>query len=157
VLQHPALFNDTVRMNLTLGRDYEEDELNQALEIAQLREVIDELPDGLETLIGRQGVRLSGGQRQRLAIARMVLTRPSVVILDEATSALDSATEARVHEALSDFLRGRTTLIIAHRLSAVKQADRAYVFDDGRIIEEGTHDELIQGEGLYQKLYGHHQ
>jgi ATP-binding cassette subfamily C protein len=87
----------------------------------------------------------------------MVLTQPSVVILDEATSALDSATEARVHEALSEFLRGRTTLIIAHRLSAVKQADRAYVFDDGQIIEEGTHDELIHGDGLYQKLYGHHQ
>jgi ATP-binding cassette subfamily C protein len=87
----------------------------------------------------------------------MVLTQPSVVILDEATSALDSATEAKVHEALAEFLQGRTTLIIAHRLSAVKQADRAYVFDDGRIIEEGTHDELIQGDGLYQKLYGHHQ
>ncbi len=157
VLQHPALFNDTVRMNITMGIEHSEQELQQAIEIAQLKEVIAELPDGLETLIGRQGVRLSGGQRQRIAIARMVLSDPKVVILDEATSALDSETEARVHEALATYLQGRTTLIIAHRLSAVKQADRAYVFDDGRIIEEGTHDELIRGEGLYQRLYGHHQ
>jgi ATP-binding cassette, subfamily C, bacterial len=155
VLQHPALFNDTVRMNLTLGREHMESELWHALDIAQLRQTIEELPEGLDTRIGRQGVRLSGGQRQRLAIARMVLTQPKVVILDEATSALDIETEARLHRALSDFLKGRTTLIIAHRLSAVKQADRVYVFDDGNIIEEGTHEELIQGEGLYQRLYGH--
>jgi len=155
VLQHPALFDDTVRMNLTLGREHMESELWHALDIAQLRQTIEELPEGLDTRIGRQGVRLSGGQRQRLAIARMVLTQPKVVILDEATSALDIETEARLHRALSDFLKGRTTLIIAHRLSAVKQADRVYVFDDGNIIEEGTHEELIQGEGLYQRLYGH--
>jgi ATP-binding cassette subfamily C protein len=157
VLQHPALFNDTVRMNITMGIEHSNSELDRAIEIAQLHAVIDDLPDGLDTLIGRQGVRLSGGQRQRLAIARMVLSDPKVVILDEATSALDSETEARVHEALATYLKGKTTLIIAHRLSAVKQADRAYVFDDGRIIEEGTHDELIRGEGLYQRLYGHHQ
>ena len=110
----------------------------------------------LDTLIGQQGVRLSGGQRQRLAIARMILTQPQVVILDEATSALDIETETRLHRDLSRFLEDRTTLIIAHRLSAVKQADRVYVFEDGNIIEEGTHDELIQGEGLYQRLYGQH-
>ena len=154
VLQHPALFNDTVRMNLTLGRELSDEQLWQALRVAQLADTVRELPSGLDTIVGRQGVRLSGGQRQRLAIARMVLSDPQVVILDEATSALDAETEARLHEALRGFLRNRTTLIIAHRLSAVKQADRAYVFDGGRIIEEGMHDELIKGDGLYSRLYG---
>ncbi len=157
VLQHPALFNDTVRMNLTLGRELEDQQLWKALQVAQLKETIGNMPNGLDTIVGRQGIRLSGGQRQRLAIARMVLSDPKVVILDEATSALDAATEKKLHEALGNFLCGRTTLIIAHRLSAVRQADRAYVFDDGRIIEEGAHEELITGNGLYSKLYGHIQ
>ncbi len=154
VLQNPAMFNDSVRMNLTLGENFTDEQLWRALEVAQLREVVEAMPNGLETLVGRQGVRLSGGQRQRLAIARMVLGEPKLVILDEATSALDTQTEARLHQALHEFLAGRTTLIIAHRLSAVKQADRVYVFDGGRIIEEGAHDELIQGDGLYSRLYG---
>jgi len=154
VLQHPAMFNDTVRMNLTLGREFSDAQLWQALEVAQLREVVEAMPKGLDTVVGRQGVRLSGGQRQRLAIARMVLSDPKVVILDEATSALDAETEARLHAALHEFLAGRTTLIIAHRLSAVKQAERVYVFDGGRIIEEGRHEELIRGDGLYSRLYG---
>lgn len=154
VLQHPALFNDTVRMNLTLGRELSDERLWQALEVAQLADTVRAMPHGVDTVVGRQGVRLSGGQRQRLAIARMVLSDPQVVILDEATSALDAETEARLHAALRDFLRDRTTLIIAHRLSAVKQADRVYVFDNGQIIEEGAHDELIRGEGLYARLYG---
>ena len=154
VLQHPALFNDTVRMNLTMGRDLADPQLWQALEVAQLADTVRALPKGLDTIVGRQGVRLSGGQRQRLAIARMILSNPQVVILDEATSALDAETEARLHEALRDFLKDRTTLIIAHRLSAVKQADRAYVFDNGQVIEEGVHEELIKGEGLYSRLYG---
>jgi ATP-binding cassette subfamily C protein len=154
VLQHPALFNDTVRTNLTLGRELTDEQLWQALQVAQLADTVRELPNGLDTIVGRQGVRLSGGQRQRLAIARMVLSAPQVVILDEATSALDAETEARLHEALRGFLKNRTTLIIAHRLSAVKQADRAYVFDGGQIIEEGKHDELIKGDGLYSRLYG---
>jgi ATP-binding cassette subfamily C protein len=154
VLQHPALFNDTVRTNLTLGRELTDEQLWQALEVAQLSDTVRELPSGLDTIVGRQGVRLSGGQRQRLAIARMVLSDPQVVILDEATSALDAETEAKLHDALREFLKNRTTLIIAHRLSAVKQADRAYVFDGGQIIEEGIHDELIKGDGLYSRLYG---
>ncbi len=154
VLQHPALFNDSVRTNLTLGREVPDQNLWRALEVAQLDGVVRELDDGLNTLVGRNGIRLSGGQRQRLAVARMVLTEPKVVILDEATSALDTAIEKRLHQALQGFLRGRTTLIIAHRLSAVKQADRALVFEDGRIVEQGSHDELIRNKGLYASLYG---
>ncbi len=154
VLQHPALFNDSVRVNLTLGRELSDEQLWQALEVAQLADTVRELPCGIDTVVGRQGVRLSGGQRQRLAIARMVLSDPQVVILDEATSALDAETEAKLHVALREFLRDRTTLIIAHRLSAVKQADRAYVFDGGQIIEEGVHEELIKSDGLYSRLYG---
>lgn len=157
VLQHPALFNDSVRQNLTLGRDKPDAELWEALRIAQLDATVAAMPAQLETIIGRQGVRLSGGQRQRLAIARMILSDPSVVILDEATSALDAETEYQLHRDLEAFLKQRTTLIIAHRLSAVKQADRACVFEDGRIIEEGRHDELIAREGLYAQLYGERQ
>jgi ATP-binding cassette subfamily C protein len=116
--------------------------------------MIEALDDGLDTLVGRGGIRLSGGQRQRLAVARMVMTDPRVVILDEATSALDTETEGHLHQALSSFLAGRTTVIIAHRLSAVRQADRVLVFEDGRVVEEGRHEELITGDGLYAALYG---
>lgn len=157
VLQHPALFNDSVRQNLTLGRDKPDAELWEALRIAHLDTTVAAMPAQLDTIIGRQGVRLSGGQRQRLAIARMILSDPSVVILDEATSALDAETEYQLHRDLEAFLKQRTTLIIAHRLSAVKQANRACVFEDGRIIEEGRHDELIAREGLYAQLYGERQ
>lgn len=157
VLQHPALFNGSVRDNLTLGLTFSDDALWQALEIAQLDDFVRALDDQLETLVGQKGLRLSGGQRQRLAIARMVLADPSVVILDEATSALDTETEARLHKAMETFLSGKTTLIIAHRLSAVKQADRVYVFDDGHIMEHGRHDELLEQRGLYHQLYGEHQ
>ncbi|WP_394375712.1 ABC transporter ATP-binding protein [Stutzerimonas frequens] len=157
VLQHPALFNDTVRANLTMGRERDDHQCWRALEIAQLAETIRQLPDGLDSIVGRSGVRLSGGQRQRLAVARMVLAEPKVVILDEATSALDAATEYALHQGLNRFLQGRTTLIIAHRLSAVKQADRVLVFDGGRIAEEGDHLQLIAEGGLYARLYGHLQ
>jgi ATP-binding cassette subfamily C protein len=156
VLQHPALLNDTVRENLCLGKALNDEKIWKALEISQLRDIIKQMPDGLETVIGRNGVRLSGGQRQRLAIARMILADPKVVILDEATSSLDTETEARLHEAMHSFLQQRTTLIIAHRLSAVKQADRVLVFDAGQIIDEGRHDELINREGLYRDLYDRH-
>ncbi|MGR6035197.1 MAG: ABC transporter ATP-binding protein [Candidatus Nitrosoglobus sp.] len=154
VLQHPALFNDTVRANITLGRDMPDDRLWQALEIAQLRETVEGMEQGLDTPVGRQGVRLSGGQRQRLAVARMILANPKVVILDEATSALDTETEGKLYRALGEFLTGRTTIIIAHRLSAIKQAERVYVFDRGCIIEEGRPDELICNNSFYASLYG---
>lgn len=154
VLQQPILFNDTLRHNLTLGGDYDDDSLWHALEVAQLQDVTHQLSQGLDTPIGRNGIRLSGGQRQRLAIARMVLSDPKLVILDEATSALDTATEAALHLALSGFLKGRTTLIVAHRLSAVKQADLIYVLEDGRVSQIGTHGELLEQQGLYQTLYG---
>ena len=154
VLQHPALFNASIAFNLGLGRDFPEHVLWDALQLACLKEVVQALPQGLQTLVGNQGARLSGGQRQRLAIARMILSEPRVVILDEATSSLDMATEASLHQSLQQFLAERTTIIIAHRLSAIRQADHVYVFDSGRIAETGAHSELISAGGVYQKLYG---
>ncbi|WP_372739632.1 ABC transporter ATP-binding protein [Neptunomonas sp.] len=156
VLQHPALFNGTIRSNLCMGKAFSDEAIWGALKIAQLDLFIRELENGLDALVGRQGVRLSGGQRQRLAVARMVLADPKVVILDEATSALDAETERHLHEALQSFLMHRTTLIIAHRLSAVKQADHVYVFEDGQVAEEGGHSQLIEQDGLYARLYGQH-
>jgi ATP-binding cassette subfamily C protein len=155
VLQHPILFNASVRDNLSMGRDFSDERMWHALDIAQLKAMMEGLPAGLDTVVGRHGVRLSGGQRQRLAIARMVLTEPKVVILDEATSALDTETERNLHRALAGFLTGRTTLIIAHRLSAVRQADRILVFENGRVVEEGGHAALMEKQGLYHKLYAH--
>jgi ATP-binding cassette subfamily C protein len=157
VLQHPSIFNDTIRANLTLGRELSDAELWEALEVAQLRKSVEKLAQGLDTVLGRQGVRFSGGQRQRLAIARMVLTKPAVVIMDEATSAIDAETEQRLYTSLNEFLENRTTLVIAHRLSAVKQVDRAYVFEDGKICEQGSHAELLRQGGLYAELYGERQ
>ncbi len=157
VLQHPAILNDSIRANLTLGREIPDRQLWYALELAQLAPAVHELERGLDTLVGRNGMRLSGGQRQRLAIARMIVSNPSVIILDEATSALDSETEFRLHQALHQFLDGKTTIIIAHRLSAVKQADHVYVFEQGKICEHGQHATLLQQNGLYAKLYGDYQ
>jgi ATP-binding cassette subfamily C protein len=157
VLQHPALFNGTVRSNLMMGREFDDLQLWQALKVAQLADFIKEQEEGLDTVVGRQGIRLSGGQRQRLAVARMVLSDPQVVILDEATSALDTETEQQLHQALQEFLKDRTTIIVAHRLSAVKQADHVYVFEDGKICEQGGHEELINSNGLYARLYGEYQ
>ncbi len=113
-----------------------------------------QLPEQLDTMVGRQGIRLSGGQRQRLAIARMILTNPKLIILDEATSALDTETENNLHQSLKSYLEDKTTLIIAHRLSAVKQADRIIVIDNGVIIADGTHKDLVNSNELYFRLYG---
>jgi ATP-binding cassette, subfamily C, bacterial len=153
VLQHPVIFNGTIRENLTMGKDVLEEDIWHGLDIAQMTDFVWDLEDDLDTELGRSGVRLSGGQRQRIAIARMVLADPKVVILDEATSALDMETEQNLLEALDAFLQQRTTIIIAHRFSAVRQADRVYVFEDGKISEQGHHDDLINSGGLYTRLY----
>ena len=156
VLQTPMMFNDTLRFNLTLGRDIPEEKIWEALEIAQLKDFVEQLPDKLETLIGKNGVRLSGGQRQRVAIARMILQNPKIVILDESTSALDTQTEYKLFKALEKYLKNKTTIIIAHRLSTVQQADYIYVLDKGEIVEEGTHEELMEKEGLYNQYMKMH-
>ena len=154
VLQHPAIFNGTIRDNLSMGKTYLDEEIWQALDIAQLLDFVWDLDDDLDTEIGRNGLRLSGGQRQRIAVARMILADPKVVILDEATSALDMETEQAILTALETFLADKTTIIIAHRLSAIKQADKVYVFENGQISEQGHHNELIDNGGLYTRLYG---
>jgi len=153
VLQTPMLFNQSVRFNLTLDRDLDDQACWEALRMAQLDNAIRDLPDQLDTELGRNGIKLSGGQRQRLAIARMILQNPKVVIMDEATSALDMATERELYEDLAPFFAQRTTLIVAHRLSSIKQADRILVFEDGKIIESGDHESLLQQQGTYHKLY----
>ncbi len=157
VLQQPAMFNDTVAENVAMGRDVSDSDIWNALHTAVIGDLVSKWRDGLNTVVGRDGIRLSGGQRQRLAIARMVLSNPRIVVLDEATSALDAETEALVYKSLNRHFHDRTMLIIAHRLSAVRQADRVLVFDGGRVAEEGRHTELLRQGGLYGRLYGHLQ
>ncbi len=154
VTQQTILFNDTVRYNIAYGRlEASEAEIEAAARAAQAWDFIQDLPQGLETVIGEQGVMLSGGERQRLAIARALLKDPPILILDEATSALDSEAEREVQKALDNLIQGRTTLVIAHRLSTVRSADRIVVLEGGRVVEEGSHGELLAQEGLYRKLY----
>ncbi len=154
VPQEPTLFSGTVRENIAYGRpDGTEEEIVAAARAAHAMEFIDRLPQGFDTRVGERGVKLSGGQRQRLAIARVFLKDPAIVILDEATSSLDSESERLVGEAMEVLLRGRSTLIIAHRLSTVRRADRVVVLDRGHVVEEGSHAELLAGGGVYAKLY----
>jgi ABC-type multidrug transport system fused ATPase/permease subunit len=153
VSQDSALFDETLRENLLLGRtDHDPARLAQVLEDAEVATFVSALPLGLETPVGTRGSALSGGQRQRVAIARALLADAPVLLLDEATSALDMRTEAAVSAALSRAQTDRTTLVIAHRLSTVKGADKIIVLDRGRLIEEGSHDELMARRGLYAQL-----
>jgi ABC-type multidrug transport system fused ATPase/permease subunit len=154
VTQDGHLFHDSVRANLLLANpEATEDELWDALGRARLETVIRTLPDGLDTIVGERGYRLSGGERQRLTIARLLLARPRVVILDEATAHLDSTSEAAVQAALGEALAGRTAVVIAHRLSTIRAADLILVVEDGRIVERGTHLELLRAGGRYEELY----
>ena len=154
VTQDAHLFHDTIRANLTYARpEATELELIEACEAAQIWDLIASLPDGLDTVVGDRGYRLSGGEKQRVALARLLLKAPSVVVLDEATAHLDSESEVAVQRALKSALSGRTSLVIAHRLSTVREADQILVVDGGRIIEHGTHAELLAAGGLYADLY----
>jgi len=154
VTQDAHLFHETIAENLRYARpEATEEELWTALDRAQIGHLVRELPDGLDTVVGERGYRFSGGEKQRIAIARLLLKAPSIVILDEATAHLDSESEAAVQRALAAALSGRTALVIAHRLSTVRDADQILVLDHGRIVERGTHDQLVAAGGLYGELY----
>lgn len=154
VSQDPLLFDETVRVNIGLGRPGATDaEIEAAAKAAAAHDFIMQLPDGYETRVGERGARLSGGQRQRIAIARAILRNAPILILDEATSALDSESERAVQEALEHLAKGRTSLVIAHRLSTIRDADLILVMDGGRIVERGTHDDLIERDGVYRRLH----
>jgi subfamily B ATP-binding cassette protein MsbA len=154
VTQETILFNDTIRNNILYGKpDASQQEIEEAAKMAYAHDFIRYLPLGYDTIIGDRGMKLSGGERQRIAIARALLKNPPILILDEATSQLDTESERIVQEALNRLIHGRTTFVIAHRLSTVKNAHLIVVLDKGRIVEQGTHEELLGKGGLYQKLY----
>ncbi len=154
VTQDPYLFHDTLRANLLYARpEATEGDVLAALEQAQIGHLVAELPDGLDTVVGDRGYRLSGGEKQRVALARLMLKAPDIVVLDEATAHLDSESEAAVQRALRETLSGRTSLVIAHRLSTVREADELLVIDGGRVVERGSHASLLAENGLYAELY----
>ncbi|MGH3170926.1 MAG: ABC transporter ATP-binding protein, partial [Trebonia sp.] len=154
VTQDAHLFHDTVRANLLYAHpSATEAELVEACRAAQIWDLIKVLPDGLDTIVGDRGYRLSGGEKQRVALARLLLKAPSIVVLDEATAHLDSESEAAVQEALKTALAGRTSLVIAHRLSTVREASQILVIDEGRVVETGAHERLLADDGLYAELY----
>jgi ATP-binding cassette subfamily B protein len=153
ISQDAFLFGGTLRENIAYGRlGASEEEIREAAEKARLGDMIESLPEGLGTVVGERGVMLSGGQKQRVAIARIFLRNPPILILDEATSALDTETERQIQRALKDLSRGRTTLVIAHRLATIRDADRIVVLMGGRVVETGTHDELVSVGGHYARL-----
>ena len=154
VQQDVFLFTGTFKENIAYGKeDATDEEIIQAAKKAEIHDYIVSLPEGYDTQIGERGVKLSGGQKQRLSIARVFLKNPAILILDEATSALDNTTEAIIQKALFKLCEGRTTLVVAHRLSTVRHADEIVVINQGEIIEQGTHDDLIAKGGTYKKLY----
>jgi subfamily B ATP-binding cassette protein MsbA len=154
VLQDDFLFEGTIRDNILFPRpNASEEELKAAVKAAYVDEFTDRFDDGLDTLIGERGVKLSGGQRQRIAIARAVLANPRILILDEATSNLDTESEALIQKSLAELTKGRTTFVIAHRLSTIRKANQILVIENGRIAEQGTHDELIASKGRYYNLF----
>jgi ATP-binding cassette, subfamily B, bacterial len=154
VTQDAHLFHDSIRANLLYARpDASDEDLEEALRAAQIWDLVDDMSDGLDTIVGDRGYRLSGGEKQRLAIARLLLKAPSVVVLDEATAHLDSESEAAVQRALKTALAGRTSIVIAHRLSTIREADQILVIDEGRVAERGRHEDLLEDGGLYAELY----
>jgi ATP-binding cassette subfamily B protein len=154
VPQDTVLFNDTIQYNIRYGRwDATEDEIREAARLAQIDDFIRSMPQGYDTEVGERGLKLSGGEKQRVAIARTILKAPPILVLDEATSALDSYTEREIQDALDRVSRGRTTLVIAHRLSTVVGADEIVVLDEGQLVERGTHAELLEQGGLYAGMW----
>jgi ATP-binding cassette subfamily B protein len=154
VTQESYLFHDTIRVNLLYGKpDATQEELEEASRIANIHDFIADLPNGYDTVVGERGYRLSGGEKQRLALARVILKDPRILVLDEATSSLDSESEALIQDALQRVMKGRTSIAIAHRLSTILNADLILVMDRGRIVERGTHRELLARGGLYTRLY----
>lgn len=154
VAQDVFLFNGTIRENILYGRlDASEEEIIQACIDANIYDFIHSLPDGFDTEIGERGIRLSGGQKQRLSIARVFLKNPQILILDEATSALDNSTEIHIQEALERLSIGRTTIVVAHRLSTIKNADQIAVIEKGKVVELGNHESLLNQNGKYADLY----
>jgi ABC-type multidrug transport system fused ATPase/permease subunit len=154
VPQDAYIFNGTIRQNIIIGNHLAtEDEIIQASKRANAHEFIMEQKEGYDTLVGERGIKLSGGQRQRIAIARAILKNAPVLLLDEATSSLDSESEFLVQQALEELMKGRTSIIVAHRLSTIEKADIIYFISEGRVVEEGTHKELLQKDGSYSKLY----
>jgi ATP-binding cassette subfamily B protein len=153
-LQESILFSGTIRDNIRYGRpDATEKEVIAAAKAAQAHEFISHLPDGYDTVLGQRGVNLSGGQKQRIAIARALITDPAVLILDDSTSSVDVETEARIQDALADLMNGRTSFVIAQRISTVLNADKILVLDDGRVAAEGTHSELLASSPIYREIY----
>jgi ATP-binding cassette subfamily B protein len=153
-MQDVFLFSATIADNIAYGKPGStREDVERASRIAQLHDYVADLPDGYETWVGERGITLSGGQRQRMAIARTILLDPPILVLDDSTSSIDASTEHLLRQALESVMKGRTTFVIAHRLSTVRHADQILVLDNGSIAEQGTHNELVQRKGLYRQLY----
>ena len=158
VPQDTVLFNDTIFENIRYGKpDASDEDVRKTIELAHLDQFISELPDGADTIVGERGLKLSGGEKQRIAIARTILKRPPILVFDEATSSLDSHSEKAILAAIREISRGHTSFVIAHRLSTVVDADRIIVIDNGRLIEHGTHEQLLNLQGSYAGLWNAQQ